>query len=236
MDEARERGSRSGAPLVVVADEQTGGRGRSGRHWHGSGGLDLTFTAALDLPSGPHPLPAFTLAVGAALHAAIEPMLGRRAAALTLKWRNDLWVGERKLAGVLCESAGIPAPDGEAGAPRSLVLVGVGLNVNSSSFPPELEAVATSLSIETGRRLERVEVLAAACVAIENAARGWAASGFPAFEREYAARCLLWGRRCRVDGVEGVMRGVDATGALILDTGDGSRKLVTSGHVQTNGP
>lgn len=215
MEVARERWD--GEPLLVVAEVQRAGRGREGRTWHSPGGVNLHFTAALPFARPGPALPAFTLACGVAIHGAVEELAGLQ---LGLKWPNDLLSGGRKLAGVLCECVG------------DVVLVGVGLNVNATSFPPELGEIATSMRLESGRVFEREEVLVRVCSSIEGAAGVYAREGFGAFVEEYRARCGLWGRSCRVGELSGRMRTVDEGGGLVLELGDGSEATVGSGHVE----
>jgi BirA family biotin operon repressor/biotin-[acetyl-CoA-carboxylase] ligase len=213
MDWARSEAGERAAPFVVAADQQTGGRGQAGRTWHSPGG-GLYFTAAIGLEPGPE-LPPFTLACGVAIHAAVEAFVrGRK---LSLKWPNDLWWERKKLAGVLCESV------------EKVVLVGVGVNVNTEEFPEELE-IATSMRMCAGRSFEREAVLAGMLVLLEQSAGLYAEKGFGAFAQEYRRRCLLWGRTCEVEGKRGVMEDVDEGGALLLGT-EGGRERVISGHV-----
>ena len=225
MDEARAAALGGRSPVLVVAEAQTAGRGREGRSWYSAPGESLTFTAAIGFAAGTPALASFTLAVGVALHRLLEKALGA-GSALTLKWPNDLLCSGRKIAGVLCEGLKGCA-DG-----RDVALVGVGLDVNSASFPPEIAPIATSMRLVAGREFDRSTVLAGACAAIEGAAGAFAAGGIAPFLTEYRSRCTLWGRRCRVGGVEGTMETVDGTGALVLVLADGTTRAVDSGHVE----
>ncbi len=234
MDEARSLLDRREPPFVVVAHRQTAGRGRGVRTWQSSPGDDLTFTAALGFgPLGPS-LPPFTLALGVALHRAVTDILGHRGAqdaGLTLKWPNDLMAGGRKLAGVLSEAV-LPA----GGDGSSVVLAGVGLNVNTTRFEVGIAHVATSLGMLTGLEHDREQVLAVVLAAIEDVAREFASGGFAAFGAEYGSRCLLWGQVVDVEGLHGTMYGVDGTGALVLRHEDGTTSVVSSGHVTLISP
>lgn len=221
MDEAREALGRQAPPLIVAAGLQTAGRGREGRTWHSPPGQDIYMTAALPVRAPPPSVPAFTLAVGVALHRSVESIASP--AGLSLKWPNDLWCRGRKLAGVLCESL-------DAGG--TVVLVGAGINVNAESFPPPLDATATSLRLCAGRAFEREQVLARFLVELEEAAGLFEREGFAAFRAECIDRCLLWGRTCRAGDLEGTMETIDEGGALVLRLGDGSRASILSGHVE----
>jgi biotin-(acetyl-CoA carboxylase) ligase len=121
-----------GLPLgaAVVAAEQTSGQGRLGRAWHSEAGSGLYCTMVLT------PSPVLTLALGLAARSAIFEITGLTC---DIRWPNDLMINEKKVAGIL-----VQVVDG-------LALAGVGINVNQTQFPPELESVATSLR-QVGQR------------------------------------------------------------------------------------
>jgi BirA family transcriptional regulator, biotin operon repressor / biotin---[acetyl-CoA-carboxylase] ligase len=136
---------------LIVAEEQSRGRGRfPERRWESEAGKNLLFTLFLD-PSattfeGEFPA-ALPLKIGAALCSAVAAYAGTDRLSPRLKWPNDLMLGDRKAAGILCEA-------GSNG-----VFAGVGLNCNQLDFPPELEVKATSLARELGREVERWALL-----------------------------------------------------------------------------
>lgn len=124
---------------AVLAREQTGGRGRFSRTWHSGPGLDLTFSAVF-IPSGGIPdLACVTLLTGLAVYRALRPLLDDD---LHLKWPNDIRYADRKLGGILCEAVF------RNDAP--IVIIGIGINVNSVSFPSPIDRTATSLKAATG--------------------------------------------------------------------------------------
>lgn len=133
---------------VVVADAQTRGRGRLHRNWHSPPGVNLYLSVLLRPDWDAHRGPPISLAAGVALAEAVEEILGRPP---QLKWPNDLLHGERKLAGILVEAA--------AQQQMRYVVIGLGLNVNQTQFPSELEDTATSLCLAAGRTFDRAEVL-----------------------------------------------------------------------------
>ena len=150
MDEARAAG-RAGAPhgLVILADEQTAGRGRFGRRWVAPAGANLTFTVLVrpDLARLERLSIAAAVAVADALHE-------RTAVAPVFKWPNDVQVDGRKLAGILVETE----LDGDRPA---FALVGIGLNVNvETQSEPEIAALAVSLRDLLGTVVAREELLA----------------------------------------------------------------------------
>ncbi len=124
---------------TVMAREQTGGRGRHGRTWHSVAGSDLTFSAVF-IPNGPaSDIACVTLPAGLAVYRALRPLLDKD---LHLKWPNDIRYGDRKLGGILCEAV--------LGNDRPIVIIGIGINVNSVDFPSPIDSSATSLKAVTG--------------------------------------------------------------------------------------
>lgn len=224
MDEARRMLDRGTPPFVVLAESQTAGRGRMERVWESPPGENLTFTAAIPMARPLASVPPFTLALGVGLHRVVQDVLAQHdvhEAGLTLKWPNDLLVGDRKVAGVLSEATERDGVD--------VVLAGVGLNVNTLSLPGGLAATATSLRRVVGAQLDRESVLASVLGAIQDVATQFARGGFASFGAEYASRCTLWGRSVQVEDVTGTMHGVDGTGALVLRHADGTTTVVSSG-------
>ncbi|RJP20506.1 MAG: biotin--[acetyl-CoA-carboxylase] ligase [Deltaproteobacteria bacterium] len=218
-----------GAPhgTVVVADGQTGGRGRMGRRWHSPPGRNIHVSVILRPFLPVAQAPRLSLVAGVALADAVE------AAGVpgSLKWPNDLYLGERKGAGILSEMAS------GAGRVRHVV-VGVGINVNlvEDEIPGELRGKATSLRIRAGRTFPRAGILARFLDAFGIRYADFAAGGFPAVRDGWARRDFLAGRRIllRSGGREewGVAGGVDAEGALLFRRdGEDSSVAVHSGEI-----
>ena len=103
-------------PVLLVAEQQTAGRGRMGRDWQSAAGASLTFS--LGLPLAPADWSGLSLAVGTSVAESLNP-------AVRLKWPNDLWLDDRKLGGILIETASF----GEGGAGRRQAVIGIGLNI-----------------------------------------------------------------------------------------------------------
>lgn len=217
-------------PCLLVAEHQTGGRGRQGRPWHSARGASLTFSLALTLDRADWS--GLSLAVGVALAEALDPMAPGATPRIGLKWPNDLWVMDdygpstrrgRKLGGVLIET--VPA-----GA-RRLAVIGVGLNVLPIA---EVEATTGFACVrDLDPRAEPPEVLACIAVPLARALKEFERSGFASFVSRYAARDLLAGQPVRMsqgDVGEGVAEGIDEHGALRVRTPAGPR-AVTSGEV-----
>ena len=191
----------AGAPAgtLVVADRQTAGRGRGGRRWHSPGGQGVWLTL-VERPSDTAAVDVLSLRVGLRLAVALDRFA---AAAVRLKWPNDLFVGGGKLAGVLAEARW------RDGRP-DWVAVGVGVNVR----PPRDVPGAASLG-----DVERVDVLAAAVLAVRDAARAEGHLTAPELEA-FASRDLAWGRTAR-EPDRGRVAGISPAGDLLLDTARG---------------
>jgi BirA family biotin operon repressor/biotin-[acetyl-CoA-carboxylase] ligase len=217
----------AGEGLVLVADRQTGGRGRLGRTWHSPPGDNLYLSLLLRPRVPPALVPPLTLLVGAVL----AEVLVAAGAAPRLKWPNDVLLptaaGPRKAAGILTEMAT------ERDVVRQVV-VGVGINVQGESFPPELADRATSVLLATGRRLDRAQLLGALLDALEPAYDGFVAGG-PARALARWRRHAALGARCRIerDGavIEGTTMDVDEEGALLVRDDQGAIRRVVSGEI-----
>lgn len=227
-------------PALVVAEQQTQGRGRLGRTWHSRAGQSLTFSLALAL--APRDWLGLSLAVGVALADALEPPEPGPPPRLGLKWPNDLWLLDpgsaaavaapgRKLGGVLIETVAV--------GQQRMVVVGVGLNIalDAASSPGrEFTSGCASLQ-EIDPAASAPAALHRIALPLVRALRQFEREGFGGFVTAYARRDLLRGRavetRDALLGTEiasGVAEGVGATGALWLRTPSGLQE-VTSGEV-----
>lgn len=201
--------------VLLVAREQTAGRGRLGRSWVSRRGESLTFS--LGLPLAPADWSGLSLAVGVALAESLHP-------GVRLKWPNDLWVADRKLAGILIETASFDA----ASASRYAV-VGIGINIapraEAGLSTPAVGLQELDASLDADAALERVAgPLAAALAAFE----AW---GFAPFQARFNARDALRDREVALsDGATGTAHGVSEAGALLVHTAAGMR-AVTSAEV-----
>ncbi|MDI1272026.1 biotin--[acetyl-CoA-carboxylase] ligase [Polaromonas sp.] len=228
MRRFRAAGPDACAPVLLVAEQQTAGRGRMGRSWQSSVGDSLTFS--LGLPLKPADWSGLSLAVGISIAESLEP--GNPAApAIRLKWPNDLWLGntsgESKLAGVLVETANW----GE----QRYVVIGVGINVRpmaqpltpaGAGQPPALApgALQTLLpGIDVAQTLLRV------AAPLVQAVQAFGLFGFAPFQARYAARDALAGRAVQLsDGTQGVAHGVGENGALLVHTAAGMKEITSS--------
>ena len=180
---------------LVVANQQSAGRGRLGRTWDGEAGLNLMFSLVLEPPVIPQMAPVCVLAWAAAMAEVLD---------CQVKWPNDLITGDgQKLGGILAELSS------EAEQVR-FVVMGVGVNVNQDTFPGL--PLATSVVAETGVRSDRAALLQRLVSAIE----GVDLSDGPSLEL-WRSRSHTLGRRVRVGDVEGVAQDVRDDGALLID-------------------
>ncbi len=204
------------APVLLVAERQSAARGRLGRPWHsGEAGAALAFS--LVLPLAPRDWSGLSLAVGLAVAEALHPAIG-------LKWPNDLWWHDRKLAGILVETAS-SAP---AHAARQVV-IGVGLNIAAvagegfSTPPVGLRELLPGIDAPTA--------LARIATPLVQAVKAFEQDGFAPLMARFNARDVLAQRPVRLsDGAEGVARGVGPDGALQVDTAHG-RRAISSAEV-----
>jgi len=227
------RGTRASAErpegLVVVAEQQTAGRGRRGHTWFSPPGSGLYVSVVL-APATATTDPArattlLTLAAGVALAEGIEQATGLR---VDLKWPNDLQVSRRKLGGILAEASG-------SGDRSDTVVVGYGINVRPSAFPPELRDRATSLESELGRAVDRHQVLAETLAALSRRYEDLLAGRFDAILDAWrrlapgaAGARVTWATHAGASS--GVTAGIDDLGALLVRIDDRIERIV-SGEV-----
>jgi BirA family biotin operon repressor/biotin-[acetyl-CoA-carboxylase] ligase len=214
--------------LVVVADEQTAGRGRRGHTWFSPPGSGLYVSVVVAPASSPidpsRATTLLTLAAGVALAEGIEEGCGLQ---VDLKWPNDLQVSRRKLGGILAESSGVGS--------RDSVVVGYGLNVLSTAFPRELGDRATSLETELGRAVDRHHLLAETLAALSRRYEDLLAGRFDAILDAWRRRApgatgarVAW--TTNASARSGVTAGIDDLGALLVKVDDRVERIV-SGEV-----
>lgn len=208
---------------VIVAEMQTAGRGRLGREWHSPPGQNLYFSCILR-PSLPlHKVPPITLCAGLAVCELVNS-LGINA---SIKWPNDVLVGNKKLAGVLTEMS-TQAQRLEA------VIVGVGLNVNELDFPPAL--CATSLRAESGVAHDRSLVLGTLLRHMDTWVERYCSGGVAALSQSFAQHSMLTGKvvRAQVGGaiVLGHVASLADDGSLVIIDDADTHHRVIAGEVE----
>jgi BirA family biotin operon repressor/biotin-[acetyl-CoA-carboxylase] ligase len=206
------------AGYVLVADEQTAGRGRRGHEWSSPPGAGL-YCSYLHRPQGQVEL--VTLAAGVGVR---QGVLGATGVDAHLKWPNDLLIGRRKVGGLLAEGSRVGTRD-------ATVIIGIGINLRPAAHPPEVETRATCLEAATGAPVSRGDVLAAVlegvCDALAHleAGRGsdilqsWRAASPTAVGTPVEWSEAAVARR-------GVTAGVDQSGALLVKTPSGLERVV----------
>jgi BirA family transcriptional regulator, biotin operon repressor / biotin---[acetyl-CoA-carboxylase] ligase len=218
----------SGEPegAVVLAEEQTAGRGRAGRSWQSDRAAGIYVTLLLRPKLSPVQAPLLTMMAGLSAHAAIQAVTG-----LTpdLKWPNDLLIRGKKIGGILTEMHAEPSQ-------VRFVIVGIGLNVNQEKFPGELGQTATSLRIETGKHESRLELLVRLLREFESDYNRFLREGPPAVTGKFeAVSSYAKGKRVRVASgtvnFSGVTAGLGPEGLLQVKRDDGQVVTVISGDV-----
>jgi BirA family biotin operon repressor/biotin-[acetyl-CoA-carboxylase] ligase len=211
---------------VVFAESQTKGRGRLGRKWVSPSGKGLWFSVLLRPELRPQDATRLTIIAATALARALR----NYELAPSIKWPNDILIGDRKLAGVLTELAA------EIDRIRYVIL-GIGINVNAavSDFPPDLRSVATSLRIETGAAVRRAELAANIIRELDFDYDRLCRGEFPSIADEWAEQCATLGRRVAIRigerTVYGQAEALDDSGALLLRTDHGHLERVVGGDV-----
>ena len=220
--------ARDGAPegLVVVADHQTGGRGRLGRTWSAAPGTALLVSVLLRPPLPIDEVPVVLMAAGLAACDGVEAAAGFRPG---LKWPNDLVVEDRKLAGLLTEATGGAEPG---------VVLGLGINVAAAAYPAELAGEATSCEEVASRPVDREELLVAFLTALELRYTAVLAGGSRSTTLDaYRADSATIGRRVRVEltagkALEGNASRLADDGQLVVVDDAGAEHLVNVGDVK----
>jgi BirA family biotin operon repressor/biotin-[acetyl-CoA-carboxylase] ligase len=247
---ALEAAQSGGVAGVWIADQQTAGRGRGGHAWHSPTGAsdqpDGLYLSALVRPALPLARALWiSLAAGLAAQHAIAAVTG-----LTpdLRWPNDLMVPQpgghpRKLGGILVETASNPSTPTQPTTLRYAV-IGIGINLNQRSFPPELESLATSIARETGAPQTRESLIIELLTALDRETALLEAASAPhriasdLLARFAAASTWVAGKRVRIQptgagpGYTGITAGLDPQGFLRVAADDGGLRTVLSGGVR----
>jgi len=211
---------------VILAEEQSAGRGRAGRSWHSERGTGIYVTLLLRPKISPVQAPLLTMLAGLSAQAAIQARTGL---AIDLKWPNDLMLNGKKLGGILTEMY----------ADTTLVrfvIVGIGINVNQEKFPGELSSLATSLRTETATNQSRLELLARLLREFESDYNRFLREGASSVTTRFSkASSYAVGRKVRVangaDSFTGVTAGLAPEGLLQVEREDGRVVTVIAGDV-----
>ncbi|MES2415892.1 MAG: biotin--[acetyl-CoA-carboxylase] ligase [Pseudomonadota bacterium] len=218
-------------PTLLVAEEQTAGRGRMGRHWQSRRGDSLTFS--LGLPLAPADWSGLSLVVGISLAESLG-LPADSPVQVGLKWPNDLWLsgpkGESKLAGILVETANLNN--------MRCVVIGIGINIRTlpAATPTAPDAATSSLpAIPPGYLQDVLPDLDAASVLLRvlpplvQNIQAFEKFGFRPFQARFGKRDVLGGRAVRLsDGTEGTAYGAGENGALLVHTAAGMKEITSS--------
>ena len=225
--------AKQGAPhgTILIADRQTGGHGRRGRSFLSPGGVGIYFSLLLRPECAPTELMHLTCATAAAMCDAVENAADFRPG---IKWTNDLVFGGRKLCGILTELGF--RPSGEL----DYAIIGIGVNCcqRKADFPPELQDIAGSLAMVTGRDIDRAKVAAAMMEALYAMSQSLL-SGKEALLASYRKDCITIGQEVSLVRGDEIRHGkaldVDDDGALVVAFPDASIEHVNSGEVSVRG-
>ena len=225
--ELAEQGYPSGT--LVVADRQIAGRGRRGRSWDSPAGIGIFMTLLLKPDINPNNASMLTLVTALATAQAISDITGAEA---KIKWPNDIVINGKKVCGILTEmSAQFDY--------INHIVIGIGINVHNESFPEEIRETASSLLLESGKRIHRADLIARF---LERFEAGYAiflqTEDLEGLMKDYNALLVNIQKQVRIldpkEPFEGKAIGITKRGELIVDTWE-SRKLVSSGEVSVRG-
>jgi BirA family biotin operon repressor/biotin-[acetyl-CoA-carboxylase] ligase len=239
---AAQAGSRHG---VWIADEQIAGRGRGAHRWHSPAGAGLYMTALISPPIPMQSALGLSLRVALAVQSAIASTFGFQIREqVDIRWPNDLVLNGKKCGGILIDTASNPASP-PLPAMLRYAIVGIGINLNHTVFPSELEDIATSIRRELpdpSQALRRESLTAAILVALDEEIRllirGW--RGINNRRDRDMTQYSTWirGKRVRVEARDGVpsytgtTAGLNSQGFLLVDGDDGQLHTVLSGGLR----
>lgn len=219
-----------GHGLLILAEEQTSGRGRLGRDWSSPkrGGIWMSFVLNPRLPA--ESCPMLTLVAAVAVNEAIRRVSGLDS---FIKWPNDIVINAKKVCGILTEATGLLSE-----GPN--IILGIGINANRKDFPGELGLSATSLSLEGEKDINRSLLIAEICNSLEKYYEEFTEQGdLTGLKAEYEKYLINRGKQVRVlakDGeYTGTALGINGQGGLLVETKEKEITTVVSGEVSVRG-
>ncbi|MGE8344555.1 bifunctional biotin--[acetyl-CoA-carboxylase] ligase/biotin operon repressor BirA [Pseudomonas helleri] len=211
------------APFVILAEQQSAGRGRRGRKWISPFAENIYYSLVLRIDGGMRQLEGLSLIVGLAVLSSLREFGSCDAG---LKWPNDVLVGNKKIAGILLELVGDPAD-------VCHVVIGIGINVNMM-VASDVDQSWTSVRLEAGQAINRNELIVALGRNLQGYLIRHEAEGFAAIQAEWESNHLWQGREVTLIAgthtVDGVVAGVDQQGALRLNVA-GQEKVFSGGEL-----
>jgi BirA family biotin operon repressor/biotin-[acetyl-CoA-carboxylase] ligase len=203
---------------IVVAQSQRAGRGRAGRTWYSPSNENIYLTHIVDITDMSHEASSITLVAGLAVRKTIAHFSSAR---VEVKWPNDVWVNDKKIAGILTESI---LDD------THYAIIGIGIDVNMKELDSSIEEIATSLALLEGKTFDLSDVLEKYGNNAREYFERFKEEGFSVFHDEYIHAMALRERRVSVsfqsEVVEGMVTGITNTGALILNTSRGEVSIL----------
>lgn len=214
---------------LIVADTQTAGKGRRGRIWQSPGGTTISMSLCLEPKLQADQVSGLTLVAALSVAEAIREVTG---ADPRIKWPNDIVLNGKKICGILTEMC--------FKENTYAVVIGIGINVNTESFPEEIQEVASSLKLETGKEISREKLIAFVMKYFEMFYEQYEQrSDLTLLKQRYERMLANKDREVQVlDPVApytGIARGITAAGNLVVVCRDGTEKEVSSGEVSVRG-
>ena len=214
---------------VVIAEQQTAGKGRLGRVWSSPNGTGLWLSILLKPEIAPNQIAGITPVCGLGVCKAIRKYTGLNA---LIKWPNDIIIGNKKICGILTETS-VEADN------INYAVTGIGINVNTTEFDDNIKHKATSLRIETGSVINRENLFKEIMLPLEEYLDNYFSNPEGGISEEYIALCATLGRKVTVNRGKSIFSGkavaVETTGDLIVELSDGTVEKVSSGEVTVQG-
>lgn len=214
---------------LILAESQSAGKGRRGRVWQTPKGSTIAMSLCLEPKLRPENAAGLTLVMALAVAEGIREVTGANP---QIKWPNDIVLGGRKICGILTEMC---FKDG-----GYVVVVGVGINVNTEEFPDEIREIAGSLKLTTGREFSREAIIASVLKYFEKFYEQYEQTeDLSELKAVYESMLANKGREVSVldpkEPYKGVAKGINSSGNLIVVCEDGTEKEVYSGEVSVRG-
>lgn len=214
---------------LIVADTQTAGKGRRGRIWQSPKGSTVSMSLCLEPKLPTERVAGLTLVMALAVAEAIAEVADVNP---QIKWPNDIVVNNKKICGILTEMCFVDA--------HYVVIIGVGINVNTENFPEEIRGIAGSLKIESGREISREKLIAAVMKYFEGFYEQYEQTQDLSLLKEcYEAMLVNQGREVQVldpkAAYTGIAKGITDDGNLVVVCQDGTEREVYSGEVSVRG-
>lgn len=221
--------AQSGVPngTVIISEEQTAGKGRLSRPWISTARKGIWMSVISRPELTPQQAPQMTLVAAVAVTRAIEEVVGIQA---QIKWPNDIFVGGKKVAGILTELQADPDR-------IKAIILGIGINVNQNEvdFPEELMPIATSLKKELGKSVNRAELIAKTLQFLEQYTNLYETHGFNPIKLLWEGYSNMVGQRIRAamvnETIEGIALGISSEGTLELQLDDGTVRGIYSADI-----